>query len=59
MKNIHYGSVYCLDWSRDGAQIATGSNDKSIKLISCPDFLNIQENNYNTVVYDSGAYQNC
>ncbi|XP_013117603.1 WD repeat-containing protein 47 isoform X2 [Stomoxys calcitrans] len=29
----HKGSIYCLSWSKDGEFIATGSNDKTIKII--------------------------
>ena len=38
--NHHNGSIYCIDWSRTGRLIATGSNDKTIKLLVCPDFHN-------------------
>jgi len=40
--NHHQGSIYCIDWSRTGRLIATGSNDKTIKLLVCPDFNNDQ-----------------
>ncbi|CAF0845612.1 unnamed protein product [Brachionus calyciflorus] len=29
----HYGSIYCVAWNPSGNLIATGSNDKTIKLI--------------------------
>lgn len=29
----HFGSIYCSSWNYDGDLIATGSNDKTIKLI--------------------------
>jgi WD repeat-containing protein 47 len=29
----HYGSIYCTAWNTNGNLIATGSNDKTIKLI--------------------------
>jgi len=29
----HRGSIYCMDWSPDGSLLATGSNDKSIKIL--------------------------
>ena len=32
-KDHHYGSIYAMDWSPDGNFIATGSNDKSIKIL--------------------------
>lgn len=30
---IHKGSIYCVTWNPAGNLIATGSNDKSIKLL--------------------------
>lgn len=35
--NHHLGSLYCLDWSTSGKLIASGSNDKIIKIIVVPD----------------------
>ena len=29
----HYGSIYCAAWNDAGDLIATGSNDKTIKLV--------------------------
>jgi len=29
----HKGSIYCLAWTPDGRLIATGSNDKTVKLM--------------------------
>ncbi|CAG0882117.1 unnamed protein product [Cyprideis torosa] len=29
----HKGSIYCMAWSPDGALLATGSNDKTVKLL--------------------------
>ena len=39
-ENHHNGSVYCLDWSRSSRLIASGSNDRSIKILVCPDLEN-------------------
>jgi len=36
-KNHHMGSIYCLDWSVSGRLIASGSNDKIVKLMVIPD----------------------
>jgi WD40 repeat protein len=36
-KNHHMGSIYCLDWSVSGRLIASGSNDKLVKLMVIPD----------------------
>ena len=32
-RDVHKGSIYCIDWSLSGDLIATGSNDKMIKII--------------------------
>ena len=34
----HDGSIYCVDWSRNARLVATGSNDKLIKVIYVPSF---------------------
>lgn len=34
--NYHDGSIYCMDWSENERLIATGSNDKQIKLLVNP-----------------------
>ena len=36
-KNHHMGSIYCLDWSVSGRLLASGSNDKNIKLMVVPE----------------------
>ena len=36
----HQGSIYCVDWSSKGKLLATGSNDKLIKIIVTSDFSN-------------------
>jgi len=36
-KNHHLGSIYCLDWSVSGRLLASGSNDKNIKLMVVPE----------------------
>ena len=41
-KNYHNGSIYCIDWSTSGKLIATGSNDKTIKLINIPQLENTE-----------------
>ncbi|ODM97600.1 WD repeat-containing protein 47 [Orchesella cincta] len=33
----HKGSIYCLGWSPDGNLLATGSNDKTVKLLRFDD----------------------
>ena len=39
----HLGSIYCLDWSLTGRLIASGSNDRLIKLMVVP---NLEESFY-------------
>ena len=36
-KNHHFGSIFCIDWSSSGKLLATGSNDKTIKLMNIPE----------------------
>jgi WD40 repeat protein len=40
-RNFHVGSVYCLDWSRNNTFIASGSNDRNIRVLKCLDFLKL------------------
>jgi WD40 repeat protein len=58
VKSAHYGSVYCVDWARNRNLIASGSNDKTIRVIHCPDLLALQESQSETVVYSNGTYLN-
>lgn len=44
----HNGSIYCVDWSRNARLIATGSNDKLIKVLLVPNF-DDQDKNDSTV----------
>jgi len=37
----HNGSIYCVDWSRTSRLVATGSNDKMIKILVTPSFEDI------------------
>lgn len=57
-RKAHLGSVYCIDWSRSERQIASGSNDRSIKIFYCPNFLQIQETQSETLLYEDGKYLN-
>ena len=43
-QNHHVGSIYCVDWSRTERLIATGSNDRLIKLLVCPDLEQLRHN---------------
>lgn len=38
----HNGSIYCVDWSRTSRLVATGSNDKMIKILVTPLFEQIE-----------------
>ena len=38
--NFPQGSIYCCGWSPDGTLLATGSNDKTVKLIRFEDVTN-------------------
>ena len=38
--NHHNGSLYCIDWSRSQRLIASGSNDRCIKILVTPDLDN-------------------
>lgn len=55
-RNAHKASVYCIDWARSDTQIASGSMDKTIKVLYCPDFLEFQENQSETVVYSDEGF---
>ena len=44
-KNYHFGSIFSIDWSPTGRLIATGSNDKTIKLMNISDLYTINSNN--------------
>ena len=57
-RKAHLGSVYCIDWAKSEKQIASGSNDRSIKIFYCPDFLSIQETQSETLLYEEGKFLN-
>ena len=44
-KNHHLGSIYCLDWSVSGRLLASGSNDKNIKLMVVPELSESESTN--------------
>ncbi|CAI2387000.1 unnamed protein product [Moneuplotes crassus] len=41
--NHHEGSIYCLDWTRCERLIASGSNDRKIKILVCPPLNELEE----------------
>jgi WD40 repeat protein len=58
-KNFHLGSIYSIDWSSSGKLLATGSNDKTIKLIHIPELefnnnFNINNNINNNEFLNNG-----
>ena len=57
-RKAHLGSVYCIDWAKSEKQIASGSNDRSIKIFYCPDFLTLQESQSETLLYEDGKFLN-
>ena len=38
LQDYHDGSIYCIDWSKQSRLVATGSNDKMIKIMVAPAF---------------------
>ena len=39
----HNGSVYCVDWNGPSRLVASGSNDKTIKILVTPNFEEISD----------------
>ena len=56
-KNYHLGSIYSIDWSSSGKLLATGSNDKTIKLIHIPELDPEIINNNNTTSENINNYE--
>ena len=44
-KNHHFGSIFTIDWSPSGRLLATGSNDKTIKLMNISELFTINSSN--------------
>ena len=36
--NVHFGSIYCVDWSNDGNLVASGSNDVQIHILKLSEY---------------------
>ena len=51
-KNYHHGSIFCIDWSPSGKLLATGSNDKTIKLMNIPE---LDEKNNKSLTGNQGT----
>ncbi|CAG9323077.1 unnamed protein product [Blepharisma stoltei] len=58
LRRAYIGSVYCIDWSRSETQIAAGYSDKNIRVLFCPDFLELQETQSETLMCEEGRYLN-
>jgi WD40 repeat protein len=41
--NHHEGSIYCIDWTECERLVASGSNDKKIKILVCPPLNDMDE----------------
>ena len=54
VKNHHHGSIFCIDWSSSGKLIATGSNDKTIKLLNIPQ---LEENNNKNIIEANETFE--
>ena len=55
VKNLHSGSLYCLDWSARGLQMATGSNDKTIRILTVPDLEAVLNEQTSPLVFTDGV----
>ena len=51
-KDHHYGSIFCIDWSSSGKLLATGSNDKTIKIMNVPE---LDEKNNKSLTGNQGT----
>ena len=51
-KNHHHGSIFSIDWSPSGKLLATGSNDKTIKLMNIPE---LDEKNNKSLTGNQGT----
>ena len=55
----HKGSIYCLAWSPRGDLIATGSNDKTVKLMSFNTGTASLEGSENDLTMHDGTVRDC
>ena len=55
----HKGSIYCLAWSPRGDLIATGSNDKTVKLMNFNTSTASLEGNENDLSMHDGTVRDC
>ncbi len=60
-KNKHHkGSIYCVAWSPDGELIATGSNDKSVRVLRVdPDTGEAPSWNESEFLHHDGTVRDC
>ena len=55
----HKGSIYCLAWSQAGDLIATGSNDKTVKLLKYNANTGSLESNESEITVHDGTVRDC
>lgn len=56
----HKGSIYCTAWSGDGKLIATGSNDKTIKIMQyCADSKQLEGSEIELTMHDGTVRDLC
>ncbi|XP_050425003.1 WD repeat-containing protein 47 isoform X3 [Adelges cooleyi] len=56
----HKGSIYCMAWTPDGSLIATGSNDKTVKLMKFnPETSNLEGQEIELAMHDGTVRDVC
>lgn len=54
-RQLHNGTIYCLDWSARGIQMVTGGNDKTIKILTVPDLERALNEQSNSLIFEDGV----
>ena len=54
-RRLHSGTIYCMDWSARGLQIVTGSNDKTIKIVTVPDLERVLNEQNSSLLFEDGV----
>jgi WD40 repeat protein len=55
----HKGSIYCMAWSPKGDLIATGSNDKTVKILKYDAIIGSLESNESEITVHDGTIRDC
>ena len=55
----HKGSIYCLAWSTKGDLIATGSNDKVVKVLKYDSITSSLASNESEITVHDGTVRDC